>query len=158
MLLVTTILEADKLWIHPDFAFLELLRSDTNNSSQKSVRFATFFRIAYALDRGKYPRFAIPRTFALSGTPLNECVLAMFDIAPMVQKETKCQELHIINLTDGEGNPMYCSKKVSYRDGQTHVLRRLFILSASLGIVSVERPISSTTAFTGRLRRISRTL
>ena len=116
-------LEADKLWIHPDFAFLELLRSDTNNSThERQVR--NLFRVAYAMDRGKYPRFAIPRKFALSGTPLNECVLAMFDIAPMVKRETKCQKLHIINLTDGEGNPMYCSKKVSYRDGETHVLRR----------------------------------
>ena len=116
-------LEADKLWIHPDFALLELLRSDTNNSThERQVR--SLYRVAYAMDRGKYPRFTIPRKFALSGTPLNECVLGMFDIAPMVKKETKCQKLHIINLTDGEGNPMYCSKKVSYRDGETHILRR----------------------------------
>ena len=116
-------LEPDKLWIHPDFNFMELLRSDSNNSvHERQCR--DLYRLAFCIDRGRYARFGCPRKFGLGGTPLNECMLAMFDIAPMVKRETKCQKLHIINLTDGEGNPMYCSKQINYRDGESHVLRR----------------------------------
>ena len=115
--------EADKLWIHPDFSFLELLRSDVNNSvHERQCR--NLYRLAHTQDRNYYARFGCPRKLGLGGTPLNECIISMFDIAPMVKKETNCQKLHIINLTDGEGNPMYCSKRVSYRDGESHVLRR----------------------------------
>jgi len=116
--------EANKIWIHPDFSMLTLLTSKSNNSEHER-QCRNLFRLAATLGRANFPTYyPVARKLHLSGTPLNEAVLSMFHIAPKFKKENKCEKVHIINLTDGEGHPMCRSKSVrNYRDGSSMIIR-----------------------------------
>jgi len=49
-------------------------------------------------------RFSMkPSWFGLSGTPLNEAIVAAMDIVPKFQKENKLQVVNTVFLTDGDG-------------------------------------------------------
>jgi hypothetical protein len=116
--------EANKLWIHPDFSMLTLLSSKSNNS-QHERQCRSLFRIAASHGRVNFPTYyPIARKMHLSGTPLNEAVLSMFHVVPKFKQENKCEKVHIINLTDGEGHPICRSKMVrSYRDESDVIIR-----------------------------------
>jgi len=117
--------DPDKIWIHGDFSFLTLLTSDSNNS-QHDIQCRNLFRIC-AKFRGSGVNdtwYHFPRKMNLGGTPLNETILGMFQLAPQFRKESKCEKVHVINLTDGEACPLYCTRKVTYNNGEEHVLRR----------------------------------
>ena len=47
----------------------------------------------------------IPRKVCLSGTPLNEAIVALHTIVPNFKRVSKVEKCHVINLTDGEGAP-----------------------------------------------------
>jgi hypothetical protein len=51
----------------------------------------------------------------LSGTPLNEALIALHQILPKFQKENKLQKVHCIVLTDGEANQLVYHKEVNRR-------------------------------------------
>jgi len=52
-------------------------------------------------------QYARPPTFmSLSGTPLNEAVIAAMKIVPEFQKKNRLQIVNTVFLTDGEGSPM----------------------------------------------------
>ena len=117
--------DPDKIWIHGDFSFLTLLTSDSNNS-QHDIQCRNLFRIC-AKFRGSGINdtwYHYPRKMNLGGTPLNETILGMFQLAPQFKKESKCEKVHVINLTDGEACPLYCTRKVTYNNGEEHILRR----------------------------------
>ena len=116
--------EPNKIWIHPDFSMLTLLTSKSSNAEHER-QCRNLFRIAAALGRVNFSTYyPVARKMHLSGTPLNEAVLSMFHIAPKFKKENKCEKVHIINLTDGEGHPMCRSKLVrSYRDESDVIIR-----------------------------------
>ena len=56
-----------------------------------------------------------PIGFRLSGTPLNETMIALRQILPKFKKETGVEKVQCVVLTDGEGQPMRFNKEV-YRD------------------------------------------
>ena len=115
--------EANKIWIHPDFSFLELLTSNSNNSTHER-QCRNLYRVVKTFVRGYYAKYPCPRKMFLGGTPLNESVLSMFQLAPKLKQESKCEKVHVINLTDGEGSPLHCSHKVYYNNGESHIHRR----------------------------------
>jgi hypothetical protein len=50
----------------------------------------------------------IPKWLCLSGTPLNEAVIAAMKIVPEFQKKYKLQVVNTVFLTDGQGRPIDC--------------------------------------------------
>jgi hypothetical protein len=64
------------------------------------------FRVAYGLNRThfnySYTEYNIPYGFSLSGTPLNQSLIALHQILPKFKKDNKLQKVQCIILTDGE--------------------------------------------------------
>jgi hypothetical protein len=56
----------------------------------------------------------MPNGFSLNGTPLNECVMAAFEVVPEFKKKNNLQIVNTIFLTDGDGHE--CRSIVSYKD------------------------------------------
>jgi len=48
--------------------------------------------------------YTISSRLSLSGTPLNESLIALHEILPKFQKENKLQKVQCVILTDGEAN------------------------------------------------------
>ena len=53
-------------------------------------------------------RFSYPRRMVISGTPLNEAIISLYQILPKFKKENNVEKVQAIILTDGE------SESVSY--------------------------------------------
>ena len=53
---------------------------------------------------GQYMSYTYPRRLSLSGTPLNESLIALHQILPHFQKENKVEKVQCIILTDGEAS------------------------------------------------------
>ena len=56
--------------------------------------------------------YLYPDRLILSGTPLNEALVALHQILPKFQKENKLEKVQCIVLTDGEANPLPYHKTV----------------------------------------------
>jgi len=50
---------------------------------------------------------SVPNILSLSGTPLNEAILACFEIIPKFKTDNKVQIVNTVFLTDGEGSTIY---------------------------------------------------
>jgi hypothetical protein len=50
---------------------------------------------------------SVPNILSLSGTPLNEAILACFEIIPKFKSDNKVQVVNTVFLTDGEGSTIY---------------------------------------------------
>ena len=86
------------------------------------------FRLAYYFDRTTYSHYHIPPTMGLSGTPLNETMIALHQILPKFKKENKVQKVQCVVLTDGEGYP-----PKFHREIQRHWEHEPFIGTGSIG-------------------------
>ena len=64
-----------------------------------------WFRLSWAFQNRVWSQFVIPRKVCLSGTPLNEAIVALHTIVPNFKRVSKVEKCHVINLTDGEGAP-----------------------------------------------------
>ena len=60
----------------------------------------------------------VPLGFRLSGTPLNEAMIALRQILPQFKKNTNVEKVQCVVLTDGEGQPMRYNREVK-RDWET---------------------------------------
>ena len=89
--------------------------SSTLKTKQIEKVMKYMFRLASAFRN--YGRFNIPYKLYLSGTPLNEAIIAMRHILPEFQKRNKIEKVHVINLTDGEACALMRRKKWTY-DGR----------------------------------------
>ena len=76
------------------------------------------WRLAHCFGHQYKCPFTYPTRLSLSGTPLNESLIALHQILPKFQKENKLQKVQCIVLTDGEANQLTYSKEVrrSYSD------------------------------------------
>lgn len=65
---------------------------------------------------GKHPGYA-PDWFSMGSTPLNQAIVACFDIIPQFQKKYKLQMVNTVFLTDGEGDAFsgYCDVNGHYK-------------------------------------------
>ena len=86
------------------------------------------FRLAYYFDRTTRSYYNIPPTMGLSGTPLNETMIALHQILPKFKKENKVQKVQCVVLTDGEGYP-----PKFHREIQRHWEHEPFIGTGSIG-------------------------
>ena len=92
--------EAGKLDINKHFTLLNVLSSRTN-AKQFEEQCLNLFRCAYAF---KYScSYHVPHGLGLSGTPLNESIVALNSIIPQFKNDNKLQKVNCVILTDGEG-------------------------------------------------------
>ena len=82
------------------FSLMNIL-SHKVNSKTLEKQLKNMFRLAqYITFGGRYP---IPVGMGLSGTPLNETMIALHQIIPQFKKNTKVQKVQCVVLSDGEG-------------------------------------------------------
>ena len=77
--------------------FTSKVNSKTLNEQMKNI-----FRIAYAFSH-RYVSYDLPCKLRLSGTPLNESLIALHQIIPQFKAENKVEKVQCMILTDGEG-------------------------------------------------------
>jgi hypothetical protein len=93
-----------KLALHKRFSLLNIMTSRCNNKVfEESAR--NMWRIAsYFTSNGYVGSYSPPAGLDLSGTPLNESIVALHSIIPQFKKMTKVQKINVCILTDGESN------------------------------------------------------
>lgn len=78
------------------FLMVNLLSNRMNaNEFKKATSYLYYMAIS---------RYATPKFLHMSGTPLNEAVIAALEIIPEFQKRNKLQVVNTVFLTDGEGH------------------------------------------------------
>ena len=107
-----------------NFRMVNVLTSRVNNKTHEEHA-RNLFRLAG--NWGPVHSPGGPYQFTLSGTPLNEAMIAMNTLIPEFKERTGAQKVHVINLTDGEGYPVCYMKKVKrYNgDGYTYIRSRI---------------------------------
>ena len=98
------------------FSMLNILTSKTSGKElEKQMK--NIWRLAYAFGNTYGSRYSWPERLSLSGTPLNESMVALHTILPKFQKDNKVQKVQCIVLTDGEANQL--SYHVEINTGRT---------------------------------------
>ena len=83
------------------FSMMNLLTSKVNGKTLEN-QMKNIFRLAVSFGRHSYHSYPTPLGMSLSGTPLNESMIALHQILPKFQKENKLQKIQCVILTDGE--------------------------------------------------------
>ena len=107
------------------FSLMNVLTHKTN-SKTLDQQIKHIFRLAWYF--GRYSIYQIPIGMGLSGTPLNESMVALHQIIPQFKKENKLQKVQCVVLTDGEG----CSLKY-HREIRRNWETEPFLGTASIG-------------------------
>jgi hypothetical protein len=83
------------------FSLMNILTSKTNSKILEE-QMKNIFRLANSFRYNTFVRYPVPYGMSLSGTPLNETMIALHQILPKFQKENKLQKVQCVVLTDGE--------------------------------------------------------
>ena len=92
------------------FSLLNLVTSKTN-SKVLEEQMKNIYRLANHYSRSVYTSYSVPHGLTLSGTPLNETLVALHQILPQFQSQNKLQKVQCVILTDGEGGPLKFHKE-----------------------------------------------
>ena len=114
-------------YINEWFSMMNFLTHKVN-TKELEMQMKHLFRLAYYFDRTTRSYYNIPPTMGLSGTPLNETMIALHQILPKFKKENKVQKVQCVVLTDGEGYP-----PKFHREIQRHWEHEPFIGTGSVG-------------------------
>lgn len=93
------------------FSMMNMLTSKVNGRTLDD-QMRNIWRLACSFDSKHYIRYNIPLGMSLSGTPLNESLIALHQILPKFQKENKLQKIQCVVLTDGEACDIKCHREV----------------------------------------------
>ena len=96
------------------FSLMNMLTSKTN-SKNLELQMKNLFRLAYYFRYNSFPRYDIPTGLSLSGTPLNEAMVALHQILPKFKQENKLQKVQCVVLTDGEAAMLKYHREVQRR-------------------------------------------
>ena len=122
------------LCVEEHFKLMNVLTSKVN-AKQLEHQMINIWRIAYSYTY--CVEYGIPDKVTLSGTPLNETLIALHSILPKFQKENKLQKVQTIILTDGEAGPLPYHKEVNrfddYYMGTRRVPYNSFLRDRKLG-------------------------
>ena len=91
------------LYIPEWFSMMNIFTSKSKLKEMES-QMKNFYRLASSYR--KYGYLAVPTGLSLSGTPLNESMLALHQILPQFKKENKLQKVQCVVMTDGEAAPL----------------------------------------------------
>ena len=94
------------------FSLMEFFNSDST-SKESEHQLLNIWKIAYGMKN--YCSYPTPQRLNLSGTPLNESIVALNQILPKFKKETGVQKVQCVILTDGEANHLPKHKLVERR-------------------------------------------
>ena len=97
------------------FSLLNMLTSKTNGKTLED-QMLNIYRIARSFSDQYYCRYQTPVGWSLSGTPLNESLIALHEILPTFQKDNKLQKVQCVILTDGEAAPLKYHKEFNRRN------------------------------------------
>ena len=119
-----TVRKENELVVDYTFGLLNLFTSKVK-SSVLDTQLKNIYRVAKQYDRsncGSY-RYQAPHKLTLSGTPLNESLVALHQILPHFQKEHKLQKVQCVILTDGEAAPLkyYREVKRHWDNGESYL-------------------------------------
>ena len=113
--------------IHVDesFSLMNLFTSKVNNRVLEQ-QMINIYRIAKEFKYSYHdaPMYTAPSRLSLSGTPLNESLIALHQILPKFQKENKLQKVQCVVLTDGEACYLKFHKEFKHRSidgGETYI-------------------------------------
>ena len=84
---------------------MNLLSSKTS-ATVLEKQMMTVWRMAVAFGNAYRTQYTWSPRMCLSGTPLNESLVALHGIIPKFQRENKLQKVQCIILTDGEANQL----------------------------------------------------
>jgi hypothetical protein len=91
------------------FSLMNIFTSKSNNVElEKQMK--NVYRIAHS--NRYYVTYPTPIGWSLSGTPLNETIVALHYIIPQFQKFNKLQKVHTVILTDGEASPLKFHREI----------------------------------------------
>ena len=91
-------------YIHECFSMMNFLTHKVK-TNELEVQMKNIFRLANYFDRTTFSHYQVPCGMCLSGTPLNESMIALHQILPKFKKDNKVQKVQCVVLTDGEGYP-----------------------------------------------------
>ena len=106
--------------IHVDdsFSLMNLFTSKVN-SRVLEEQMISIYRISETFSyKHRYSNevvYSYPQRLSLSGTPLNESLVALHQILPQFQRENKLQKVQCVILTDGEASPLKFHKEFTNR-------------------------------------------
>jgi len=103
--------------IHNRFSLMNMLTSKTNSKDFENDCI-NLWRLAVRQDRKSYCRYSCPAGLDLSGTPLNESIIALHQIIPMFKNREQLQKVNVVILTDGDGNGLQYSVDVRRKYGR----------------------------------------
>jgi hypothetical protein len=136
------------------FSLMNMLTSKTNTKVLED-QMKNIFRIAHSFGRHTYCRYSVPPGLSLSGTPLNESLIALHQILPKFQKENKLQKVQCVVLTDGEAcNIVY------HREIKRHWEAEPYLGTSHIGPNAYlrDRKTGHTYAFDGNYQTITEVL
>jgi hypothetical protein len=90
--------------IDRSFHMMNLFTSKVR-TSELEQHMKTIYRIVNYFGNS-HCSYRIPHRLCLSGTPLNEAMISLYEILPKFQNENKLQKVHCVVLTDGEAGPL----------------------------------------------------
>jgi ribosomal protein L23 len=92
------------------FSLMNMLTSKTNGKTLED-QMLNVYRIARSFSDQHYSRYVVPLGWGLSGTPLNESLIALHEILPTFEKDNKLQKVQCVILTDGEAHSLKYHKE-----------------------------------------------
>jgi hypothetical protein len=96
------------------FSLMNILTSKTNGKTLED-QMLNIYRIACNFSDHPGCRYVVPVGLDLSGTPLNEALIALHEILPTFQKDNNLQKVQCVILTDGEAAPLKYHKEFHRR-------------------------------------------
>ena len=91
-------------YINECFSMMNFLTHKVK-TNELEAQMKNIFRLANYFDRTTFSHYQVPCGMGLSGTPLNESMIALHQILPKFKKDNKVQKVQCVVLTDGEGYP-----------------------------------------------------
>jgi hypothetical protein len=98
--------------IHRFFSLLNFMSSRVNNA-EFEIQAKNIWRLANYMNGGP-GTYSIPQGLDMSGTPLNESIIALHQIIPQFKNNNKLQKVNVVILTDGEGNNLTFNVQSGY--------------------------------------------
>ena len=100
-----------QLVVEDEFCLMNLFTSNVNARTLQH-QMVNIWRLALCFNHRFNMRYQYPRPLSLSGTPLNESLISLYQIIPQFQKDTGVEKVQCIVLTDGEANTVPYHKEV----------------------------------------------
>jgi len=114
--------------VHHRFRLLNFISSRCNNKVLDEC-ILNLWRLAAREDSSYIGAtgydYHVPNGLHLSGTPLNESIIALHQIIPQFKSQNKLQKVNVVILTDGEGN--HLNFNLDIRRGSRDVLGQNYI-------------------------------